>query len=177
VLDTGAKYTLAFFGTIFAGIGMERLIQQRRRVMAGMGPGRKRLLVSAAFYGTQLTVGYMLMLVIMIYAGVLFLATVLGLVSGHVLFNAQDAIWPLKDTNETKYVAPDKDKSEDDGIIIDEAQVDDTNGACCCAGANIDDDDDDDDDPETARAPSSGRAAVVPEGITPCCQFDSAGGH
>jgi hypothetical protein len=95
VLDTGGKYALAFLGTLLLGIGLEKLIQQRRKVMAIMTAGRKRLVVSATFYGVQLTIGYMLMLVIMIYAGALFIATILGLVIGHVLFNAQDAIWPL----------------------------------------------------------------------------------
>ena len=37
----------------------------------------------------------MLMLIIMIYSGVLFVAVILGLVTGHVFFNAMDAIWPI----------------------------------------------------------------------------------
>jgi hypothetical protein len=113
VLDTGGKYALAFLGTILIGIGLEKLIQQRRKVMGAMGAGRKRLVVSATFYGIQLTIGYMLMLIIMIYSGALFMATVLGLVSGHVFFNASDAIWPLQARPSTLMILSPENETDD----------------------------------------------------------------
>ena len=80
-------------------IGLEKFIQQRRKAMAYMEVGNRRLLASAAFYGVQLTIGYALMLIIMIYSGILFFSVILGLVVGHILFNARDAIWPIHDNS------------------------------------------------------------------------------
>ena len=165
VLDTGGKFAIAFIGTVLAGIGLEKIIQQRRHVMMIMKiptmdtaspitiqrAKRRRLVASALFYGTQLTIGYMLMLVIMIYSGLLFFGTVLGLVSGHVMFNANDAIWPLKnisdddddegdDDNKEESTQPSSDKPNEvrDGDGDDDhnsnrhqQDVPTTNGSCC----------------------------------------------
>lgn len=94
-LNTGWKYALGVIGTFLFAIGLEKFIQQRRKVMAYMEAGKNRLWVSALFYGVQLSYGYILMLIIMIYSFVLFLAVILGLVTGHILFNSIDAIWPI----------------------------------------------------------------------------------
>jgi len=99
ILNSATKYAAAVIGTVLVAIGLEKFIQQRRKTMAYMKSGTKRLVVSAAFYGVQLTVGYMLMLVIMVYSGILFLAVILGLVCGHVMFNAKDAIWPIHESS------------------------------------------------------------------------------
>jgi len=99
VLNTAWKYVLAVIGTTLLAIGLEKFIQQRRKAMACMEVGNRRLLASAAFYGVQLTIGYALMLIIMIYSGILFFSVILGLVVGHILFNARDAIWPIHDTS------------------------------------------------------------------------------
>jgi len=116
VLNTPLKYCLAAFGTIFLAIGLEKFIQQRRKAMALMEVGTKRLVASAAFYGVQLTIGYVLMLIIMIYSGVLFLSVILGLVIGHVLFNARDAIWPIHEpAHPSKDKIAEKKSSETDG--------------------------------------------------------------
>jgi len=95
VLNTAGKFVLAAIGTIFLAIGLEKFIQQRRKAMACMEHGTKRLLTSAVFYSVQLIIGYVLMLIIMVYSVVLFLSVILGLVIGHVLFNARDALFPL----------------------------------------------------------------------------------
>jgi hypothetical protein len=186
-------------------------MQQRRLTMSTMKvPGRKRLLVSATFYCCQLTIGYMLMLVIMIYSGALFLATVLGLVLGHVLFNAKDAVYPMVAVDDPKgdnhKPVPVGDcQCEDggactcgiegvDGIALeDQHAAGGKSSACCCMDDY--DDDDDNDDAEKANTTFSSVAspntvqtrqttssvtvgnnnvgADVPEGITPCCQFDN----
>jgi hypothetical protein len=98
VLNSSWKYILAVIVTFVSALGLEKFIQQRRKVMAYMESGTNRLFVSALFYGIQLSVGYLLMLIIMIYSFVLFMAVILGLVSGHILFNAKDAIWPIHES-------------------------------------------------------------------------------
>eukprot|EP00536_Pseudo-nitzschia_multiseries_P007988 jgi/Psemu1/66314/estExt_Genemark1.C_1940036 len=110
VLNTASKYAAAVIGTVLLAIGLEKFIQQRRKTMAYMESGTKRLIVSGAFYGVQLTIGYLLMLVIMIYSGVLFLAVILGLVVGHVMFNAKDAIWPIHNDELSNL-------HDDDGVV------------------------------------------------------------
>lgn len=111
VLNTPWKYGLAVIGTILLAIFLEKFIQQRRKCMAYMEEGTHRLLASAAFYGVQLSIGYVLMLIIMIYSGVLFLSVILGLVTGHVLFNARDAVWPI---HESSSLSTDKGASEEE---------------------------------------------------------------
>jgi len=98
ILNSATKYALAVAGTILTAIGLEKFIQQRRKAMAIMEGGTSRLVASAAFYGVQLSIGYVLMLVIMIYSGLLFVSVILGLVLGHVMFNARDAIWPIHES-------------------------------------------------------------------------------
>ena len=98
ILNSATKYALAVVGTMLTAIGLEKFIQQRRKAMAIMEGGTSRLVASAAFYGIQLSIGYVLMLVIMIYSGLLFLSVILGLVLGHVMFNARDAIWPIHES-------------------------------------------------------------------------------
>lgn len=122
VLNSAWKYVLAAIGTFLLAVGLEKFIQQRRKTMEALESGRKRLLVSAALYGVQLTIGYMLMLIIMIYSGVLFLAVVSGLVAGHVFFNAMDAVWPA-------YGPSSRNSIDDDESIVELA--DDTSGGCC----------------------------------------------
>jgi len=135
VLNTAWKYTIAVIGTFLFAIGLEKFIQQRRKVMVYMSESTKnRLLVSAAFYGVQISIGYLLMLIIMIYSGVLFLAVILGLVTGHILFNAKDAIWPI-------YESPILDEtdiaSDNNSHVVDSDDDDDSDGD---HNNNVDDD-------------------------------------
>lgn len=195
VLDTAGKYSLAFLGTLMAGMSLEKLIQQRRKYMATMGAGRKRLLFSATFYGIQLTIGYMLMLVIMIYSGALFISTVSGLVFGHVFFNAKDAIWPLKAEAST-YATPNPDDATDDGSYRGETNEDTAQTLAPAASANCpvemtteltnqparvnQEKDWEDDVAQSSSCCGKGQAAatdsgdqLIPEGSTPCCQYNS----
>lgn len=100
VLNSASRYIAAVIGTILAAIGLEKFIQQRRKIMVSMEGGVHRLIVSALFYGVQLSIGYLLMLIIMIYSGALFFSVILGLVVGHVMFNAKDALWPIDDASQ-----------------------------------------------------------------------------
>lgn len=168
VLTTPGKFAAAAIGTFFFGILLEWVISQRRKVCSKLGAGYHRLATSAAFYGLQLTMGYMLMLVIMIYSGPLFMMTIFGIMAGHVLFNAKDAIF-----SEAKAKAAAKKKAALGADVTEP-----TYGSCCekkegaktleegccassqvekesCCGSNGEDENDND---------------GVPEGSTPCCQ-------
>lgn len=120
VLNTQWKYILSVIGTVVLAVFLEKFIQQRRKAMASMDYGTKRLLASAAFYGVQLTIGYILMLVVMIYSVVLFLAVIFGLVLGHILFNARDAIFPV---HEGSLVGEDQPTGETNDVTNEDMRV------------------------------------------------------
>ena len=144
ILSSRLKLGVASVGTIVFGALLEFAIFQRRRVMTNMQQGgHQRLGASALFYGAQLSMGYMLMLVVMTYSGVLFFCTILGIVSGHVLFNAKDALL-FRDQSDFK---------KSPGVASD--MNDDAEPMHSCAGTQ-----------ETGKEDVGG----VPEGSTPCCQ-------
>lgn len=88
-LDSAGALVGACFGTIFFGIALEAVIWKRRSVVPSFPHGGwSRLIASTAFYGVQLTMGYLIMLVVMIYSAPLFVSVVVGLMMGHALFNA-----------------------------------------------------------------------------------------
>ena len=184
ILDSQAKLAIACLGSILFGMALEWVIRKRRFTIDGMVAGPKRLAVSAIFYSLQLSMGYMLMLVVMIYSGPLFLSVIAGLVGGHVLFNAKDALAPLPKRaapknapncastnapcglkceafcNDTKDVATDPCCSSDDKLEEDDSE--DVDPPCCCAAAAA---------PCEEAAPTNSASLLdVPEGSTPCCQ-------
>lgn len=143
ILSSRAKLVVACLMTFFFATLLEFVIFKRRWTVNGIKAGIRRRVASALFYGTQLTMGYFLMLVVMTYSGPLFMSTVLGLVCGHVLFNAKDAIFGMsKAFNKAEPFVSSTSKnlvsSSDEEVV--ERQ--------------------DDEDVD------------VPEGITPCCQND-----
>jgi len=87
VLDTRAKLIVASIGTFFFGVTVEGVIHARKVVLKQLNGGLKRLGISTVIYGVQLTLAYMIMLVVMTYSGPLFMATILGLMGGHFLFH------------------------------------------------------------------------------------------
>ena len=151
ILNTEGKFVAAAIGSLFVGVLLEAVIMRRRMVMSSMGASYRRLAASAMFYGLQLTIGYFAMLVVMTYSGPLFMCIILGIVGGHVLFNAKDAVFAAKES-------PSK--------VVSHAAAGQLNTCCphhpgqastgnessdsCC---NMSDDD-----------------GGVPEGSTPCCQ-------
>mmetsp|Transcript_28159 Transcript_28159/g.46654 ORF Transcript_28159/g.46654 Transcript_28159/m.46654 type:complete len:767 (-) Transcript_28159:44-2344(-) len=180
VLNTAGKYAFAFFGTILVGIALEKGMQLRRKFMVDMEAGRKRLLVSATFHCIQLTIAYFLMLVIMIYSGVLFIATVLGLVCGHVMFNAKDAFFPLESTKESKEdstqdVSSNQErKSENQQENALEATITKGEGNCNCQVSMVFHEElvneGDKNYGSTAQSKRDSENQGIPEGATPCCQ-------
>lgn len=93
-LDTETKFVLACLGVVLLAVAVEAL-GAFRRVRAAMREAacRKRekpsgwphRLETAAVYGTQLVIGYFLMLAVMTYSSELFASAIFGIVLGHVL--------------------------------------------------------------------------------------------
>ena len=177
VLSSRGRFAAAVIGTIVFGALLEFVIYQRRRAMVGASAGYSRLAASAVFYGGQLTLGYLLMLVVMTYSGPLFASVVLGIVLGHVLFNARDAILVDNISNNNGKGGSGKKKQQTDGTPIEPSSTDlELEGSggdltvpendvqhgdrphCCSGGASESDDDEKDE------------GNGVPEGATPCCQ-------
>jgi hypothetical protein len=156
VLTTQGKFAAAAIGTFVFGILLEYAISQRRRVVSKLGPGYRRLATSALFYALQLTMGYLLMLVVMIYSGPLFLCTILGIVGGHVLFNAKDAVLSgkKKTTSNKKYHTA--------GTMVEET--------ACCSKGDVESSTTGDEPCCSDKAESEDDNDGVPEGSTPCCQ-------
>jgi Ctr copper transporter family len=179
VLSTPAKLASAAIGTLASGMALEKIIQQRRIVISFMDPGYKRLGVSSIFYGFQLTLGYFIMLVVMTYSGPLFLAVVLGLVGGHVLFNASDALFPgvnkaapsasQRSTRENIMNADDLG-DEVESSKDDKAEQDTDKTANCSKMENNNTLPEDSCYSNKTSCGTKTPEVHVPEGITPCCQ-------
>jgi len=176
VLSTKGRYIGACFGTILFGMMVEAIIFRRRKSIVNFQPGMSRLLASAAFYTLQLTMGYMVMLIVMTYSGPLFLSCIIGLVLGHVVFNAGDALLnkpkPSSEDDESRDESTKEDEKEEGGCCSHEMQhegeqnygtiVDETPEAAkpSCCGTNK--------ARPKKRVPD--RTQGIPEGSTPCCQ-------
>jgi hypothetical protein len=162
VLSTPGKLAAACIGTIFFGILLELVILRRRKVVTSLKPGYLRLATSTIFYGVQLTMGYLIMLVVMTYSGVLFLSVILGLMGGHVLFNAKDAVLSGKASVKTEEDLPLVECPKDCPAVISES----TEKSCCSSlraetgMVSI---------TATNYGTSTGDKSGVPEGLTPCC--------
>lgn len=141
VLQTPAAIVGACIGTLAFGIALEGVIYSRRSIVQGMPEGWKQTGVSTLLYGVQLTMGYMLMLVVMTYSGPLFLCVVVGLMMGHVGFNSK----LFKSKKHAGY-----------GEHSTHLESNASNEGDCCAAAR------------SSRGLSEGPS--IPEGSTPCCQ-------
>jgi len=155
ILNTAGALVGASFGTLFFGIALEGIIWKRREVTHAMSSGWMRLGASTVFYGLQLTMGYMLMLIVMTYSGPLFMCVVLGLMTGHFAFNAI-AMKSKKDKSKEKDGEPSRCCEEQACLCTKEDEAYET----CGANGSSDD----------ADSGSADSAPPVPEGITPCCQ-------
>ncbi len=152
ILNTKGKFVAASIGSLFVGIFLEAIIMRRRRVMSSMGAGYRRLAASAMFYGLQLTVGYVGMLVVMTYSGPLFMCIIFGIVAGHILFNAKDAVFAVSDSplKVASYHGGVHFNTVDENLSTGNQHV---SSASSTYGTLCNDDNND-----------------VPEGSTPCCQ-------
>jgi hypothetical protein len=143
--------------------------------------------MSTLFYGLQLTMGYFIMLVIMTYSGPLFVSTVGGMMIGHVIFNAQDALikrWKEKgdadgrrdgteDVPEAAVVTASNARNRELGSYqngtasLGNNAKNDNNGYNTMNSAS-------EKDPENlsdTSAKSAGIRRSVADGVTPCCQY------
>lgn len=176
ILDTAGKLIVACLGSILFGCIMEYLIRHRRDTIPTLPPGWKRLGVSALAYGAQLSMGYSLMLVVMIYSGPLFLSVILGLVFGHVLFNAKDALLTAKEevsqvATEDAEHCPCFMEPEAEALGKHDSEERDDYGSCCPPNVRIEST-----NPTTSATDKSvkmkadNKKSNVSEGATPCCQ-------
>eukprot|EP00658_Telonema_sp_P-2_P069927 TRINITY_DN5943_c0_g1_i6.p1 TRINITY_DN5943_c0_g1~~TRINITY_DN5943_c0_g1_i6.p1 ORF type:complete len:336 (-),score=85.87 TRINITY_DN5943_c0_g1_i6:137-1144(-) len=94
-LDSASKFAMGCVGTVLMGILLEGIIFLRRDAVKALSPTAPTLslwraarvhVLLACVYGVQLTVGYLLMLVVMTYSTPLFMCAIAGLVIGHWLF-------------------------------------------------------------------------------------------
>ena len=173
VLSTPFKFGVACFGAILFGIALELVLYKRRTVYA-LSAGYRRLILSALVYGVQLTMGYFIMLIVMTYSGPLFFSCVLGMVMGHVAFNAQDAL--IKKyydgfvTGEKKNEVAPRNTSElisyQNGDVNGDDEIE-NGGSCCGLGAKSSFSMNDTEATERTKLNESMR----PSGATPCCQY------
>jgi hypothetical protein len=170
VLSTQGKFAAACIGTLLFGVLVEYVISRRRDFVTKLSGGHYRLFASAGFYGLQLIMGYLIMLVVMTYSIPLFLCCVMGLVGGHVLFNAKDALLSNNNSSNKTLNAGSKSDTQDAEAtnMTDEERArktpkDSTTTIPECYCNN------------TEPAQQNGTKEVeedhgIPEGSTPCCQ-------
>jgi len=84
IIDSRGMLALACLGTIMVGAIVEFIVRQRLIMIGRVRNIKAKLAISAAFYGTQLTLAYFLMLIVMTYSGPLVISVVLGLITGHI---------------------------------------------------------------------------------------------
>lgn len=87
-LDSEWKFVLGVFSTLLFGVFTEWLVSVRRKMDTDLRTLRGKLVKVSLFAG-NMCVGYLIMLITMIYSLELFLAVVLGLAIGHFLFNSK----------------------------------------------------------------------------------------
>lgn len=94
ILDTASKFNWACIVTVFLCFLLEYIIFLRKRMLTlkQLPPGLQGSCISALSYGTQLCLGYLIMLLVMTYSGPIFLSILIGLMGGHLLFNANDPL-------------------------------------------------------------------------------------
>jgi hypothetical protein len=123
VITSRGLLALACIGTIVAGVLLEGIAWSRRNYLLPRllsqtkdSVGRKWMVnkkivvISSGFaYGTQLLLGYLLMLVVMTYSGPLIISVVIGLVFGNMLLTSM--------TMSRKTTPQTSDKSSENTII------------------------------------------------------------
>jgi hypothetical protein len=95
-LNTKTKYWVAFFGIYLAAVGTEGFIALRRYSQKELKHSEASkevvFVITMTLYAAHLSMGYFLMLVIMMYQSELFVVTILGLMTGAVQRAVQHAV-------------------------------------------------------------------------------------
>lgn len=174
VLTTRMKFVGACIGTVLFGLMIELVIRQRRRTVTGMPIGWYRLFVSTFFYGLQLSMGYMIMLVVMTFSGPLFLSVVLGFMIGHIACNVPEVLeakktdLPISKEEQKDAVAvsvsgdstSDNDQHEKQENALGQIPTTETSLLADCCSKQ----------PKPQNNGTYTKLNMVPEGVTPCCQ-------
>jgi len=87
IISTRVALVVACLGTIALSMLVELLIRKRRVLLSDDKNGKKKMFLSASLYGAQLTISYLIMLLVMSYSGPLFISVVFGLMIGHLVSN------------------------------------------------------------------------------------------
>mmetsp|Transcript_4660 Transcript_4660/g.6752 ORF Transcript_4660/g.6752 Transcript_4660/m.6752 type:complete len:641 (+) Transcript_4660:93-2015(+) len=136
ILNGTGKWVAASIGTVVAAMLLEFILYMRKLLSRS-----SNLLVSTLLYGLQLTLGYLLMLVIMTYSGLLFVCTILGLMMGHAVWNVKHNLWQryiIKNRMNAKQYAPGQEKAAAT-MELQEASLE---GATPCCMNGMEDDSD-----------------------------------
>jgi hypothetical protein len=169
ILSTQGKFVAACFGTLLFGVLVEYVISRRRDSVTTLPAGYYRLVASAGTYGLQLAMGYVIMLVVMTYSIPLFLCCVMGLVGGHVLFNAKDALLskPRSGKSSNAVARSDTQSAEATNMTDEEGAGGTLNSIittlpeCCCNNSEP---------VHQNQTMEVEEDHGIPEGSTPCCQ-------
>jgi len=88
-LDTPAKFAIGTLGTVWFGILVEFVVWSRRWNGKRTNKHSKwlEMTIYMGLYLTQVTFGYFAMLIAMTYSTILFIAIIVGLGIGHMIFN------------------------------------------------------------------------------------------
>jgi len=164
LLSTPGKFAAAAIGSILFGVLLEFVLWKRRSVYA-MAPGVGRLCISALVYGIQLSMGYFIMLVVMIYSGPLFICTVGGMMLGHMCFNAQDSF--VKKWEEKASRSADEDETPAySGKVESSDKLSDTE-----LGSYQNGDGKKEACTENTKLNAKQAPVAMADGATPCCQY------
>mmetsp|Transcript_3561 Transcript_3561/g.4238 ORF Transcript_3561/g.4238 Transcript_3561/m.4238 type:complete len:248 (+) Transcript_3561:57-800(+) len=89
VIDNWLKYFLSAVGAFLLGISVEFVVHIRRGLQYSEYKNRllSPMLTTTVLHMTQVVLGYFAMLIAMTFSSLLFASTVLGIASGHILFN------------------------------------------------------------------------------------------
>ena len=105
VLDEPWKYGVGILLAFMMGLSNELFLYFRRWVAAQIENKHKLWRIAiCAIYGAHMTLAYWLMLLVMTYETLIFIAIVLGLAAGHLLF--QFAPLPKTDTHNIQGSTP-----------------------------------------------------------------------
>jgi hypothetical protein len=98
VISSRGLLVLACIGTALLGVFLETLVWIRRKYLSpkalisskAKGSLYRKIIPTALGYAIQLLFGYFLMLIVMTYSGPLVISVIVGLVSGHIIFQWHD---------------------------------------------------------------------------------------
>jgi len=94
MIDSYPKFIVAWLASLVAGVFCEAILAARARVGKYLGDARhpSALAMKLSLYAGHRVAGYLVMLLAMTYSTEIFIAVVLGLTTGHLLFNMRKPV-------------------------------------------------------------------------------------